>query len=227
MSTYVYRRKGKKEQSDSVLEIVHNESGYVLYSNPDPKKAIVVIKGLESGLSLEEVLTNDAKAKLEANHTVIVNNLELQLICRQKEFDAMTKQYQDQIARINHKQLIPKLLPDEIKTREYADYITNSYHVSADDALELAGLCRELKPHNFIDRNTLKKYFECNKLGERYPNITGDLDMVHGNTIGTMKDAVKTNLYHVVCSEIGFTYQRSQSRPCRFTSNHDLNRYKR
>ncbi|MCD9500384.1 hypothetical protein [Photobacterium carnosum] len=94
MSAYAYRRKGKKEQSDSVLEIVHNESGYVLYSNSNQKKAILVIKGLEVGISLEEILTNFAKADIEDHYGLIVKNIELQLKYQQNKFEDITKRNQ-------------------------------------------------------------------------------------------------------------------------------------
>lgn len=226
MSKYKLRRKGKYGDDDSVMEILLKDDSYILYSDTDSRNAISVLKQLESGLTLIDIITNKIESECENKYGNTIKKLELNLTFARNEIDKISLQLlaktKEQLVKNNNGSNI--ILPDEKKTREYATYIQKAYGESDVDSLELAGLCRELKNRNFPNHAVLKYYIMNNSLGDRYPNIIGDIKMERGGRISTMPNGIKTELYHIVCNEIGFTYVSTDAKPVGFISNLDLNR---
>lgn len=96
------------------------------------------------------------------------------------------------------------------------------YSLSETDATELYNLISEMRSKNFEYSKSLAKYITTNKLGNKYPNISGRVDMEKNGNEWSFDGGFPTKIYAIVCSELGLKNQESGASVVGFTPHKDL-----
>lgn len=94
--------------------------------------------------------------------------------------------------------------------------------LSKTDATELYNLINEMRSKNFEYSKYLAKHITINKLGYKYPNISGRVDMEKNGNEWSFDGGFPTKIYAIVCSELGLKNQDSGANVVGFTPHKDL-----
>lgn len=87
---------------------------------------------------------------------------------------------------------------------------------------ELKQLINQMRPKGFTTSKQLTIYIFKNKLGYKYPNISGRLIMEKNGEQYNFDDAFPTNIYTLLCKALKLESQNSGARPVQFTPRKDL-----
>lgn len=102
--------------------------------------------------------------------------------------------------------------------------LEDTYGLSRIDSTELYNLIDEVSEKNFTHSHLLSKYIKENRLGNKYPNISGIVKMQKESDAWDFEGGFPTNIYRIVCIELGLQNLGSSARVTGFTSYKDLNR---
>ncbi len=105
---------------------------------------------------------------------------------------------------------------NSIKTLQF------KHGLSETDAKELYNLINEIASKNFEYSKSLARYITVNKLGNKYPNISGRVDMEKNGNEWSFDGGFPTKIYAIVCSELGLKSQDSGAHVVGFTPHKDL-----
>ena len=89
------------------------------------------------------------------------------------------------------------------------------------ELLEFNQLVAEIQHFGFTESRELSQYIIKNKLGHKYKNISGILEMQKGNDTWNFKGGFPPNIYAMLCEELNFKGQGSEARPVGFTAFKD------
>lgn len=87
---------------------------------------------------------------------------------------------------------------------------------------QLEDLVSFFKPMHFIKSSQLSDYITKHKLGRKYPDLSGDLEMTDGYETWTYKDGIHPKYYSELCNRLQLDNKHSGSWPIGFTSNKEL-----
>lgn len=87
---------------------------------------------------------------------------------------------------------------------------------------ELKALINEMRSKNFKESKFLSAYIIENKIGYKYPNISGRLLMEKDGETWDFDGAFPTEIYTLICLALGLKSQKSGARALKFTPQKDL-----
>ena len=92
------------------------------------------------------------------------------------------------------------------------------HNMSSGEASELQQLLIDMKRLNFSKSAQLSKYIVRNKLGYKYPTISGIARMSDGEHQWDFDGGFPTNIYRIICTELCLSNQGSRATVVGFTS---------
>ncbi len=96
------------------------------------------------------------------------------------------------------------------------DIVAYKNHLPKDEADELSALITYMKKFNFSRSSDLSYYITKNKLGQRYPIISGIVKMKKGDDTWDLEGGFPTIVYRIICEELGLQDKGSLARPIGF-----------
>lgn len=96
-------------------------------------------------------------------------------------------------------------------------------NLSAVEREEFEKLVIEIKQNNFKSASQVSNYIMKNKLGTKYPNISGILEMEQDGRYWQFKGGFPPKIYAMLCTEIGLENEGSDAKPGLFTPFKYLN----
>ena len=83
---------------------------------------------------------------------------------------------------------------------------------------ELFNLLQEVMDAGFTQSYELSRYIVKEQLGYKYPNISGIITMKNSGDCWDFKGGFPPKVYGIICSILGLTSKRTQSRVIKFQS---------
>ena len=96
------------------------------------------------------------------------------------------------------------------------------YSLNTVDATELHTLIEEVCNEGFEHSSSLSNYIRSNKLGCKYPNISGLVKMEKNTDSWVFEGGFPPRIYSIVCIELKLKNQKSGARATGFTAYKDL-----
>lgn len=96
--------------------------------------------------------------------------------------------------------------------------ISHSHGLTKVEADELERLLAEMRPLNFTRSKQLSQYIVRRKIGYKYPNISGIVRMEDQGEEWNFHGGFPTNIYKIICKELGLDNERTTARAIDFTS---------
>jgi cold shock CspA family protein len=82
---------------------------------------------------------------------------------------------------------------------------------------EFCALVDEVRAHGFTHSHEVSAYIVANKLGFKYPNVSGVLEMQQAGRRWDFNGGIEPSVYARLCSALGLTNKGSAAVPVRFT----------
>lgn len=86
------------------------------------------------------------------------------------------------------------------------------------EAVELYELLKYFQPLKFTSSKQISQYIMKHKLGRKYPNISGIVEMENQGNRWDFNGGLSPRIYGVVCRELGLRNQESDARVIKYTS---------
>jgi len=83
---------------------------------------------------------------------------------------------------------------------------------------ELYRLLKDMLPHNFTHSSQLSSYIIENKLGYKYPNISGIVRMANSKREWNFPGGISPGIYAIICDELELGNKGTEAIPIKFTS---------
>jgi hypothetical protein len=106
--------------------------------------------------------------------------------------------------------------------KQEATIIAKRYSLKIAEAQELINLLSEMRFLNFSNSGDLSDYIIENKLGYKYPNISGILTMTRGEDKWHFKGGFPKHIFKIICKELNLKHRESDAKPGNFTSFNDI-----
>lgn len=111
-----------------------------------------------------------------------------------------------------------------IMSNEFSPEVLRAAHnLTPQEAEELSSLLSLFKSKNFTTSSQISSCIRANKLGEKFPNLSGVLTMENGADTWKFRGGISPKFYAIVCSYLGLSNHNSGARPVDFTSYQNLN----
>lgn len=104
----------------------------------------------------------------------------------------------------------------EIELLPLIDYLPETHKT------ELKNLINEMRSKKFKESKSLSAYIIKNKIGYKYPNISGRLLMEKNGEKWDFDGAFPTEIYTLICLALDLKSQKSGARALKFTPQKDL-----
>ena len=88
---------------------------------------------------------------------------------------------------------------------------------------EIDRLVKEMKPYNFKKSVQVSRYIVNNKIGHKYPTLSGVLELTDGVDNWNFKGGISPEFYKEVCNRLKLGNNGSHARPTDFIAWKDLN----
>jgi len=105
----------------------------------------------------------------------------------------------------------------KIKTNNIVVNKYSQYGLNETEMKELELLISDMKRKRFTYSKELSNYIITNKLGHKYPNISGKLTFQKGRDEWDLDGAFPTEIFNIVKKELGLRTQNSGAIPTKFT----------
>ncbi|EGR1892436.1 hypothetical protein D3O61_12440 [Vibrio vulnificus] len=158
-------------------------------------------------------------------HSTSTNTLEAQLTFLQKLYADgrlyVTKQTnceEPNLSKpITHKTSLAALVAEKMSEFENLP-LQSKYRLSDEEAREMELLVKEMRPYHFRTSKELSNHIVVNKLGNRYPTISGIAKMTNGYDVWNFDGGFPSGIYKIICNELGLRNQGTEARIVGFTS---------
>lgn len=100
--------------------------------------------------------------------------------------------------------------------------IRKKHNLTKPEAEELVQLLKEMRPLNFIFSKRLSAYIVNNRLGYRYPNISGIVRMEESGREWDFNGGFPVRIYKIICYELELKNQGTDARPIGFIPFKDI-----
>ena len=200
---FVETKKGKQLKRVLDRTSISDEQLFFIKSN-------IERRWLDISKDISQWLDSSAHDLLLPEEITLLNDKRTVLI--RSEQDRLEKE------RVERLRLIKLREEEKRKAQEQQKVIEDNLRKQQEiEEAEFKALVNEILPLNFSRSAQVSNYIVENKLGYKYQNISGVLEMTSNGTSWNFKGGFPPKIYARLCQELGLGNQGSSAKPTNFT----------
>ena len=200
---FVETKKGKQLKRVLDRTSISDEQLFFIKSN-------IERRWLDISKDISQWLDSSAHDLLLPEEITLLNDKRTVLI--RSEQDRLEKE------RVERLRLIKLREEEKRKAQEQQKIIEDNLRKQQEiEEAEFKALVNEILPLNFSRSAQVSNYIVENKLGYKYQNISGVLEMTSNGTSWNFKGGFPPKIYARLCQELGLGNQGSSAKPTNFT----------